>query len=379
MNNSDNFKHNFHLTDGSYLLNHSVGRPLKSTQQVINDDFLAPWQQTNKEPWQQWLQTIDKFTHGLANLFNSKAELFCPQSNLSSALTKLLMSLPQLNTSNKGIKKAKILMSEIDFPSMGFVAQNALNNHVEIVYLPQELSVTEINHWQKYLTKEIDLVFISHVYSNTGQQAPLKQLVELAKQNSTLSVVDVAQSAGILPLDLTDLAPDFMIGSSVKWLCGSSGAAYLWLNEQHIETCQPKDVGWFSHQNPFEFNIHHFDYHKSALRFWGGTPTILPYTVAANSIKYFADKVELVRKHNVKLQNHIIEQLPEFIASPFDVRQRSGTVILNLVDNQKAIAALTKNNIAVDLRECGIRVSPHIYNDENDIERLAEVVRKHVS
>jgi selenocysteine lyase/cysteine desulfurase len=190
----------------------------------------------------------------------------------------------------------------------------------------------------------------------------------------------VAQSAGILPIDLTELSPDFMIGSSVKWLCGGPGAAYLWLAKQHIAQCEPKDVGWFSHQNPFEFDIHHFHYHDSALKFWGGTPSILPFVVAANSIEYFVklaafNNKNSVRDHNLKLQNKIIEQLPEFVASPFDSDKRSGTIILNLVDNQSGLQQLQKANIAVDLRDCGLRVSPHIYNDEDDIELLVNVIK----
>lgn len=376
MMNNMNFKSDFDLSDGSYLLNHSVGRPLKNVTDILKQDFLEPWQSSNVEPWHQWLNVISKFTGGLSQLFNSPAEQFCPQTNLSSGLTKLLTSIPRLTSA----RKIKILMSEIDFPSMGFVMQKALPEGSEIVYLPKSLDVTNIENWKHFIDPDIDLVFVSHAYSNTGQLAPIKEIIALAKQNNALSIIDIAQSAGVIPIDLTELSPDFMIGSSVKWLCGGPGAGYLWLAKEHIETCEPNDVGWFSHQNPFEFDIHHFDYNQSALKFWGGTPSILPFVIAANSINYFVTKIkesnsEVIRHHNLTLQNKIIEHLPEFVVSPFDADKRSGTVILDFLDNQSILEQLAQANVAVDVRENGIRVSPHIYNDENDIERLINIIK----
>ena len=83
-------KDTFALPQGPYLLSHSVGRPLTTAQHAFNEAFFAPWQQGQQEPWSQWLQAIEQFTQALARLFNSSAGQFCPQVNLSSALTKAL-------------------------------------------------------------------------------------------------------------------------------------------------------------------------------------------------------------------------------------------------------------------------------------------------
>jgi len=87
-------------------------------------------------------------------------------------------------------------------------------------------NLTYISVWQRYITADIYLVFISHVYSNTGIQAPVYDIVAMSKLTNSLSIVDVAQSAGVITLDLSILDAGFMIGSSVKWLCGGPGAAY---------------------------------------------------------------------------------------------------------------------------------------------------------
>lgn len=366
-----NYKNDFCLPEkGIYLLNHSVGRPLKSAQEAFNKGFFSPWQNQSTEPWAHWLESIESFQASLGQLFNHGPENFCPQTNLSSALCKLVMSHPRLTKPS-----AKVLMSEQDFPSMGFALRQALPD-CEIAFIPKTLDISCVDVWNSYLREDLDLVFISHVYSNSGQQAPVKSIVAQAKQLGILTLVDVAQSAGIIPLDLTEIAPDFMIGSSVKWLCSGPGAAYLWVHPNQIAACEPKDVGWFSHENPFEFDIHHFRYHQGALRFWGGTPSIAPFILATHSINYVNQLPKgTARQHNLKLLAMLHQAFAAQVVSPIESNKCSGTAILQFGDGQDAVLrALKTAEIGVDVRSLGIRVSPHIYNDTTDIEHLIKVI-----
>jgi kynureninase len=272
---------------------------------------------------------------------------------------------------------AKVLMSEQDFPSMGFALRHALPE-CEICFIPKDLDITCADLWKSHLSQDIDLAFISQVYSNSEQQAPVKEIVKWAKQQGIMTLIDVAQSAGIIPLDLTETAPDFMIGSSVKWLCSGPGAAYLWVHPSQIDNCKPKDVGWFSHQNPFEFYIHDFRYHQGALRFLGGTPSVAPFILAAHSINY-ANQIPqgLVRQHNLRLLALLDTAFGSQLVSPREAEKCSGTAILQFGDRQSSVLnALKSAHIGVDARRLGIRVSPHIYNDEPDIEYLIEVINK---
>ncbi|WP_105188688.1 aminotransferase class V-fold PLP-dependent enzyme [Pseudoalteromonas sp. T1lg48] len=368
-------KTQFHLPAGPYFLSHSVGRPLRSTQQHFNEHFFAPWQQGQSEPWPQWLGAVQDFTTALARLFNSEARLFCPQVNLSSALSKLVMAHPGLSKA-----KCKVLMSEQDFPSMGFALQKSLSPDSEIVFIPAGEDVSDIQVWQSHMQADMDMVFISQVYSNSGRQAPVTDIVATAKELSMLSLVDVAQGAGVIPLDLALVQPDFLIGSSVKWLCGGPGAAYLWLSNEQLPSCEPKDVGWFSHANPFEFDIHHFAYHDSALRFWGGTPSVAPYVLAAHSINWFNDfGVDKVRAHNLKLQRQLLDECESLAVSPMSEQHRSGTLILHGgAKQEQMMRELGQHNISVDARHLGARVSFHIYNDEQDVAQLISILKRFI-
>ncbi len=361
----------FHLATGTYLLNHSVGRPLKSAEAAFHDAYFAPWAEEDEGIWPRWLGAIDQFRQALGRLFNAPAERFCPQSNLSSGLTKLVMALPQLQA-------GQVLMSEQDFPTIGYVLAKALpRGRAQIRFIPAELDVSDPNVWADHMGPDTAMVFLSHAYSNTGVQAPLTEVVALARHRGVLSVVDVAQSAGVLPLDLGTLAPDFVLGSTVKWLCGGPGAGYLYIDPERLSQCQPKDVGWFSHANPFAMDIHDFQYHGGAERFWGGTPSVAPYAIASHSVnKLVSHGIGAIRAHNLALQQQMIDALAHRVVSPREAERRSGTVILHLGEHQSRLApALKAAGIAVDERAQGVRVSPHLYNSTDDIARLIEVVK----
>lgn len=367
-----NFKDDFILTNSNYLLNHSVGRPLKTSENDFSERFYEPWKKSNDEPWEKWLETINDFTFSLAKVFNAKQSEFCPQVNLSSGLTKILMSLKQVQK-----KKSVVLVCEIDFPGMGFALKKSLPEDCEIRFIPVNEDITNSSIWDAYMTEDIDLVFVSHAYSNTGQLSPISDVISMARSRDIISILDIAQSAGIVPIDLTALKPDFMLGSSVKWLCGGPGAAYLWVNTERLSSCEPKDVGWFSHENPFEFDIHNFRYHDSALKFWGGTPVVAPFVIATNSINYFTKiGIKNIRKHNQALIAKTANEIDLEFVSPRDEAIRGGTMILDFGSNQqKVLNHLQDNNIGVDLRSHGIRISPHIYNDEQDIDQLISVIK----
>lgn len=357
----------FVASDGIYLLSHSVGRPPTTAEYHLGSAFYAPWHKGEGEPWRQWLQLVEDFRAALAGLFSSEPAYFCPQVNLSSALSKVIQSLPAPTN------RSEILLNQDDFPSLGFVIQQAGSYGYRAKFLPAGADVTAAEVWREHLTDTVALVLITHVQSNTGCQLPVGEIAAIAMEREVLSIVDVAQSAGVIPIDYTHWNADFVIGSCVKWLCGGPGAGHLWVHPRTLERCQPADVGWFSHENPFEFDIHDFRYHPDALRFWGGTPSVMPFVQAAHSIEVIKTiGVEAIRKHNLALSQRLVDAVdPDWVKSPLDPAQRGGTVVLDPGARVDAVCeALDAERVRYDRRATGIRMSPHIYNHHSDIETV---------
>lgn len=356
----------FDLGPGTYLLNHSVGRPPADSREAFTAAFYEPWATGAGEPWPAWLAAVERFRGALGALLGARADDLCPQPDVSTGFARILQCVPGLTT------RREVLLSERAFPSLGFVVARARSLGLVPRFLPTGTDERDPDALRAHFTRDTALVLVTQVQSNTGVQVPAAAVCAAAREAGVLSVVDAAQAVGILPIDVQVLGADFLLGSCVKWLCGGPGAGFLWVDPALVERCEPDAVGWFSHADPFAFDIHDFRYHPGALRFWGGTPSIAPYAVAAHSIERLqAIGLERIRRHNLALGDRLRAGVPaESRISPAAPDARSGTVILDFGSANDAVAAaFAEAGIQADRRALGFRLSPHIYNDERDIDR----------
>lgn len=361
----------FDLGPGTYLLSHSVGRPPVDSRESFTAVFLEPWATGAGEPWSAWLAVVERFRSALAELLNARANELCPQPDVSTGFARILQCVPKLTA------RREVLLSERAFPSLGFVAERARSVGLVPRFLPTGSDEQSPAAWRAACTDKTALVLVTQVQSNTGTQVPISAVCAAVREAGALAVVDAAQSVGILPIDVKAAGADFLLGSCVKWLCGGPGAGFLWVDPALVERCEPDAIGWFSHADPFAFDIHDFRYHPDALRFWGGTPSIAPYAIAANSVeKMLTIGVARIRAHNLALSDRLRAGVPTACCiSPAHPDTRSGTVILDFgAANDTVANAFATAGVQVDRRALGFRLSPHIYNNEQDIDRALDAL-----
>jgi selenocysteine lyase/cysteine desulfurase len=325
---------------------------------AIQQHYLKPWQLQGGDAWPAWLSSVDEFRKSLAALFGGDAAAYCPQANLSSGLAKLLPALPR----RPG--RTVLLAAEDSFPSMAFVLQQAREIGYETRLIPRAQDPSSFGTWSGALTPEVAAALVTHVHSNTGVVAPVADIAALCRERDIYSVVDVAQSAGILPVSVVDFAADVLLGSCVKWLCGGPGAGFMWIRPSLLSRLAPADVGWFSHDDPFEFDVHSFRYADDARRFWGGTPSVAPYVVATVGLRTIADiGVDEIRAHNRELMQVFRGELPARWRDRVDAGRIGGTVCIPLGDaRDEILGSLRANSVRADSRGSVVRLSFHIYN-----------------
>ena len=234
--------------------------------------------------------------------------------------------------------------------------------------------------WRAAIGNDVQIVCVTHVLSNTGQRLPVRDIATLTRERGAVSIIDVAQSAGVVPIDFSEWRTDFVIGSCVKWLCGGSGAGFLWGSPAALSYCEPIDVGWFSHADPFEMDIRAFRYAADARRYWGGTPSIVPFVVANAGLETLLGiGIETITESNSQLVDLLIDNIPRAcVRSPMHPTQRGGTVVVSTQDNEKLAVALGAAQVHYDQRADGVRLSPHIYNDEADVLTAADCISRGV-
>ncbi|MCV2886210.1 aminotransferase class V-fold PLP-dependent enzyme [Aestuariibacter sp. AA17] len=360
----------FDVPEGIYLLSHSVGCLPRVAKQALNDHYLSPWSENGGDAWPNWLEHIDTFCDRIAMVINGAGGDVCPQSNLSSGLTKYLLAAFPVSG------KKRVLMHGTSFPSMGFVVSALASHGFELVLIDDTANPTDPETWEAALSNNIDIALVSHVYSNTGMCAPVEAISQMCQARNIRCVVDAAQSIGVIPIDVQQWQADVVLGSCVKWLCGGPGAGFMWINPTHIEQLQPVDVGWFSHENPFEFDIRHFAYRHDAKRFWGGTPSVAPYVIAASSVQYLLDAgIENIASHNKALQRTVLASNPA-LSERINMQALGGTLCLSFSANvtDKLSDALTDIGARFDRRGNALRLSFHIYNSADDAAKVADVL-----
>ena len=353
-----------------YFLSHSVGLLPATAEAGLTRDFFNPWAAGRTDLWTLWLEKIDAWKRALAPVIGADAADICPQTNISSALTKVLFSLPPR------AGRRKIVLTEDDFPTAGFVFDQGRRAGFEPVLLKGGAHLADPDAWAPAFADDVRLVHVTHVFSNRGVRAPVGEIVRRARAGGASVIVDAAQSAGAVVVDAARWGADFIVGTSIKYLCGGPGAAFLWVNPASADSAAPIDVGWFSHENPFEFDIRNFRYADGAARFWGGTPSVAPYVIArAGAEAIAAAGSAAIESRSQALLDRLLARLPaEAVLSHAARGQRGSAAIIRPRLMDAARAALKEESVAHDESMGGLRFSVHLYTDEAEIERLADLL-----
>lgn len=357
----------FHVPE-RYFLSHSVGCLPKTSQDALNAAYFTPWAEGGGNAWPSWLNVLGDYRSKIASLLGTGAQCICPQTNISSALTKIIYSLPRSERRNE------IVLSPQDFPTNGFIFKQAERSGYKLKFVTGDITNPEA--WNDAVDGSTAIVHITHALSNTSQLLPAKAICEIAHQNGAKTIVDIAQSAGVVLINLRDWKTDFAIGTGVKFLCCGPGACFLYASESILDECVPLDVGWFSHENPFEMDINNFRYASDAMKFFGGTPSPAPYILANESLSVL-QKIghENTYQKIQKALSYLAQDIPDAVmTSPRNPDVRGATLVLNPNDRAPLRSRLTARNILHDERKEGFRFSVHGYTPHSDLEDLRQAV-----
>ena len=194
--------------------------------------------------------------------------------------------------------------------------------------------------------------------------------------------MDITQGVGIAPFQVSD-DTSFVVSSSLKWLCGTSGAGIIHVNPRILQECEPEFRGWFSQTNPFSWGLDDFEYAPDARRFDHGTPAILASVASLPGLQFVESTgIDTLRSHNLKLVRRIIDhaQTSEWrIVSPLDDDRRGGSLMIRMgdhVDVQSIVSQLRDRKLFCDARGQIIRLSPGIVTTEADVDLLCQGIQE---
>jgi len=276
----------------------------------------------------------------------------------------------------------KIVILEDQFPSNVYAWRGlAERSGARLVTVPRP----EDFDWTSVLLEEIDadtaVVSVPNCHWTDGSLVDLARIGERSREAGAALVVDGIQSLGAYPFDVSEVRPDFLVASSYKWLLGPYGVGFMYVGEEYREG-EPIEHNWINRRGSQDFS-QLVDYQNAfqpgARRYDVGERSnfaLLP--MAAEALRQLIEwDVENVSETIGTLTDLIEERAEKFgiVATPKERRARHMIGLMLGPDAPDDLATrLTTHNVFVSVRGESVRVSPHLYNTEEDVGRLFEVL-----
>ena len=237
------------------------------------------------------------------------------------------------------------------------------------------------------MTPKTRLVSVSMVRFDDGSLLDAPRVAAACRKQGALLLLDVSQCCGAVPMDVNQLGADFLVCAGYKWLLGPFGTGFFWVKSEHLNMIRPGPFYWMAVAGSDNFAALNFEDPKPApsAKRWDAPEWASYFNFNLAAMDTSVDFVvrmgpELVAAHNRKLIEFMFERLPKdrcVPASPLDAAQRGPFGCFAARNREKTAELyqhLRKENVVVSLREGNIRVSPHLYNTERDIDRLISVI-----
>jgi len=373
MENIDKIREQFPVTKNKVFLNHAAQSPLpKPVADAVRkfaEDF-SNFGTTSIE----WNDGGKPF---FAKLIGAKPEEIAFVENTSTGLNIAANVLHYPPGS-------KIVTTDLEYPSVVYPWLRK-NLGVKVHYVKNVDGKILLEDVEKAVDDKTVAVALSHVEYVNGFRHDLRALSEIAHKHGAYLIVDAIQSAGAMQIDVKRDDVDFLATACYKWLLSPPGAGYLYVKDELIEKFEPPFVGWASVKpEVFEtidfWDIWSLKLSETASRFEVGSPSFISLAGATEALKMLLNiGIENVERRILKLTDHLIEAVKNLgleLQTPEESQCRSGIVNFKIGKPQEVANMLSRKEIVISARANGLRVSPHFYNTEAEIDKLIEEIKR---
>ena len=361
----------------TYLINNSLGAMPRGVEDELAA-FARAWGERGVRAWHEgWWEMSAETGDLLAPLLGVRPGGVSMHQNVSVAAALFISAI------DYPAERNRIVYTELNFPNVMYLMEGERRKGAEIVMVPSDDGIgVPTERLLAAIDERTRLVPISHTLFRSAFVQDAQAIARRCREVGAILLLDVYQSAGVLPLELEAWGVHAATGGSVKWLCGGPGAGYLWVNPEIAETLQPTLTGWQADEEPFLFRTGPIRYRKEAnWRFLTGTPNIPALYSCRSGYKIVAGVgAQRIRERSLALTNHLIQAAEEAgfeVRTPRDPKHRGGTVSIWHEEAERLCHELIAREIICDYRpRAGIRLSPHFYNTEAELDHAIATLRQ---
>lgn len=326
-------------------------------------------------PWDIWTRKVQESRELFAKIINADPDEIAISSSVSSAFSTIMSAL-KFNGRNG------VVVSSLDYPTTNYIALANRKNGARVFTVYDRGGKIEPEYYDEFINDKTKLVSAIHVSSLNGFKMDVDSIIEKTHEYGGLAYVDAYQSVGSVNVDAHKMKTDFLVSGNLKWLLGWSGISHLFIRRNIIQENEPSFTGWFAQKNPFLFAPQDTDFSNTATRFESGTWSIPSVYASVAGMKTILQVgLPHIFQRVRELTNYAYETGIEHGLQPLtisDPDRRGGIVSFRCRDASDIEHRLKREKIITAARGDGIRIAPHFYNTEDEVERAVSRIAFHI-
>jgi selenocysteine lyase/cysteine desulfurase len=348
---------------------HVAVAPLPAAAQAALDRWSRQATEEGDTVWPEWARGVEDTRRAAAELLRAQADEVALVPNTTAGITLVAEGFPWRPGDN-------LVTLDNEFPSNAYAWLNLADRGVETRRIATDAGRVDLARIAAACDARTRLISVSWVGYASGWRTDLDALVELARQRNVKLLVDAIQALGVFPLDVRHTPIDFLAADGHKWLLGPEGAGIFYLRREHLDLLRPIGVGWHSVRHASDYDRIETDWKPTAARYEGGTQNMAGCLALGASLRLLLGLgIEAIGRRVLEATDVACRRLTTAGAIVVSSRQgaeRSGIVSFELpgFDPRAVRTHCLTQGVALACRGGRLRISPHAYCNDQDIERL---------
>jgi selenocysteine lyase/cysteine desulfurase len=363
------------LAHTTYLNSCSQGA-LSHRVRAAYEDYLDGWDAHGAE-WGHWVERAEAARATFAGLLHAEPAELAVTTSVTQGVSGIVSAL-DLRT------RPRIVISEYEFPTVGQIAHAQELRGAEVVHVrPDTDGSIPVERFAEAIDERTALVCCTTVSYRTGHRHDVAEIARLAHEAGALCLADSYQAVGAIDFDAHALGVDFATGGTVKYLLGSPGLGFLYVRRGLLPGLLPSQTGWFADEDIFQMDISDYSPAADARRFDAGTPPVPNIYAGLAGMSLIEEAgTATIEEHVAGLAARLVDGLDELgatVVTPRDRTRRGPLVCVRSTDVDALVSALAAGRIVCSERDSNVRIALHLYNVEEDVDRVLDALRENRS
>jgi selenocysteine lyase/cysteine desulfurase len=356
----------------AYLYNGNIA-PCATPVRVAMEHYLGTWTLGGDAAWEEGFGAFEQAKTLFARLVGGNSDSLCSVPNTSTGVNLAARMIAPAPGSN-------VVVDELSHMSNVYPWLQLRESGVEVRMARARDGRVPIDELARLVDARTAAIDLCHVSMANGFRFDLAELCSLARSVDAALVIDAAQSAGAIPIDLAATPVDFLVAPMFKWMLGPLGTGFLHVRSDWIERAQPPMIGWLAVTDPEVNDLRDIRLHRSAMRFEGGSLNLVGFVGARAGLQLLHDVgLQWAYSRIAELAERVYRGLDGLaplgvrLWTPPDPAERAGIVAFDVPRRPRLHRHLESRGIHVGHWLEHIRVDPCFYNSEEEVDRfLAE-------